>query len=101
MFDNKRYTTKEIQQEIPLVLQILLWSCIDTLRLNGKELDYLQVFELSVETKNGKIYQKVEHRQEIPRYKKMYVIPFDDVAVGKIFVIDDGFHSTMMLSSEY
>ena len=96
MFDRDRYLTIEVSNEIPLEIHILLWSMID--ELNVKK-DYLQVFEIDP---IGINLLKIEHRQEVPRYKKEIVV----INVGisskvKIFVIDDGEHSTMMLSSEY
>lgn len=96
MFNKERYLTRGISNEIPLEIQILLWSMID--KLNVKK-DYLQVFEIEPMDVN---LLKIEHRQEVPRYKKEIVV----INVGisskvKIFVIDDGVYSTMMLSSEY
>ena len=73
---------------------------IEELIRSGKiEIDYLQVFQLS--NKMGK--QKIIHRQEMPEYRKeilalMHCRPVDSI---KIFVIDDGNHSTMMLAEEY
>jgi Staphylococcal protein of unknown function (DUF960). len=101
IFDNDRYMTKGIQQEIPLELQLFLWNCIDTLKEQGQELDYLQVFELTRERVDDVFFQKVEHRQEVPEYSKTYrVFPKEMVDV-KIFVIDDGTNSVMLLASEY
>ncbi|MFR2797455.1 DUF960 family protein [Romboutsia timonensis] len=96
MFNKERYLTRGVSNEIPLEIQILLWSMIDG--LNVKK-DYLQVFEIEPMDVN---LLKIEHRQEVPRYKKEIVV----INVGisskvKIFVIDDGVYSTMMLSSEY
>lgn len=45
MFNNKRYITRGVANEVPLELQILLWDMIDTMEV--KEKDYLQVFKLS------------------------------------------------------
>ena len=86
MFNKERYLTRGISNEIPLEIQILLWSMID--KLNVKK-DYLQVFE-------------IEHRQEVPKYKSDIVVKNVGISSKvKIFVIDDGEYSTMMLSSEY
>lgn len=38
MFDNARYMTIRIKNEIPLELQIFIWNCIDELKEEGKEL---------------------------------------------------------------
>ena len=45
---------------------------------------------------------KIEHRQEVPKYKSDIVVKNVGISSKvKIFVIDDGEYSTMMLSSEY
>ena len=43
MFDNQRFLTRGVDAEIPLELQLFLWSCIDRL---PEERDYFQVFKL-------------------------------------------------------
>ena len=94
-FQNRRFITKGVDSEIDPLLQIFMWQCIDTM-LPIK--DYLQVFRLTVE--NGK--QKVTHTQEKPEYKMEYLINSDaPVFIGKVFVIDDETHSTMLLAEEY
>lgn len=77
------------------------WNCINTLKEQGKELDYLQVFELSKERADDVFYQKIEHRQEVPEYSMTYRIFPSEMIDAKVFVIDDGEHSTMILSNEY
>lgn len=95
MFQNKRYITKGVCENINPLLQIFMWQCIDSMP-NPK--DYLQVFNLSKEA--GK--QKIIHMQEEPAYKHEYLINSGtSFFVGKIYVIDDEFHSTMLLESEY
>lgn len=101
MFDNNRYITKGVQQEIPLELQLFMWNCIDTLKEQGQELDYLQVFELTKERADDIFFQKIEHRQEVPKYSMTYRLFPKDMVETKIFVIDDGSHSTMMLAEDY
>jgi len=96
MFEGDKYLTAGVDREIPIELQVFMWNCITNLSV---EKDYLQVFELS-STETG--LQKIIHRQEQPDYKKEYLIdmPFEAVET-KIFVIDDGDHSTMLLAEEY
>jgi hypothetical protein len=102
MFDkNNRYMTKGIQHEIPLALQLFLWNCIDTLKEQGQELDYLQVFEIITERADDILFQKIEHRQEVPVYSMTYRILPTEIVNAKIFVIDDGKYSTMLLAKEY
>ncbi|MFT5874691.1 MAG: hypothetical protein ACI8WT_003662 [Clostridium sp.] len=102
MFDkNNRFMTKGIQQEIPLELQLLMWSYIDTLKEQGNELDYLQVFELTEHRADDIFYQIIDHREEIPEYNKTYKILTKETVTAKVFVIDDERYSTMLLASEY
>jgi len=100
MFDNKRYITCGISSAIPDEIQLGLWIMIDHLRTSTNiEVDYLQVFRLS--NQNGK--QKIIHSQEQPEYRNEILVAFiwNPVESAKIFVIDDGRHSTMMLAEEY
>lgn len=102
MFEsNSRYITRGVQEEIPLEFQLFMWSCIDTLKEQGKELDYLQVFELTGKGGEGISLQIIEHRQEVPKYRKSYVVPCGEPITAKVFVIDDGAYSTIMLAEEY
>ena len=99
MFKNKRFITKGVSSQVGLLLQLFMWQCIDEMKVPK---DYLQVFELTLE--DGK--QKIVHIQEFfdkPEYKREYLLKLADtpIFIGKIFVIDDGEHSTMMLASEY
>lgn len=71
-----------------------MWSCIDNLKV---EKDYLQVFNLSVV--NG--IQRVEHKQEVPKYQNTYYVLVSNPVDAKIFVIDDSEYSTMLLAEEY
>lgn len=97
MFDNSRYLTKGVDADIPLMLQVLMWQCIDEM---PEPKDYLQVFRLK-KLENGN--QMIVHSQENPAYKQTYVIFADgfEAVDAKIFVIDDETHSTMLLAEEY
>lgn len=101
IFDNARYMTKGVQAEIPLEQQVFIWDCIDTMKKQKRELDYLQVFELSKERADDIFFQSIEHRQEVPEYKENYRLLFQEFVDAKVFIIDDGDHSTMMLAEEY
>ena len=94
-FKNQRFITKGIAENVHPLLQIFMWECIDSLNLPK---DYLQIFELTAE--DGK--KKIKHIQEEPEYQKEYLLDADTpFYVGKIFVIDDLLHSTMLLAEEY
>ena len=94
-FENERYITMGVDQFIHPVLQVFMWHCVDEM---NEPKDYLQVFKLS----DHRGEQKIEHIQEEPEYKWEYLLKTDaPIFIGKIFVIDDGDHSTMLLAEEY
>ena len=75
--------------------QYFMWECIDNL---PPPKDWLQVFALSA--REGKT--RVTHTQEVPAYKREYLLDVNTpVFVYKVFVVDDGTDSTMMLAEEY
>ncbi|MBE6861177.1 MAG: hypothetical protein E7499_07885 [Ruminococcus sp.] len=94
MFNNNRYLTKGVQLEIPPELQIFMWECIDRM---PESKDYLQVFNL--EDLEG--VQRISHSSEEPEYKMEYLMPSEAPITQKVYVIDDGDHSTMLLAEEY
>lgn len=100
MFKDRKFVTVGINATVDLILQTSLWELIDKFDV-GMEQDYLQVFDLSIKVKDGKKFQKIVHSQEVPEYRKEYIIEFDRPIEKKIFVIDDGDHSTMLLAEEY
>ena len=93
MFTN-RYTTRGVQTEIPISLQIFMWDCVTAV---PEPKDYLQIFRLS--EADGK--QKIVHEQEIPDFKREYLLAFPNPITAKVSVIDDGDHCTMLLAEEY
>ncbi len=102
----QRYLTRGIHDRLPVLYQILLWDTIDNLRDSGQELDYLQVFRIATkENPNGKgRLLEITHSQEKPNYCREYLVPVGRDAEeinGKIFVIDDTDHATMMWAEEY
>ena len=94
MFNNERYLTCGVDSSIPRDLQMFLWECVE--RMQGAK-DYLQIFELSP---SGSM-QSITHSSEEPEYRQVYMIPSDAPITEKLYIIDDGDHSTMLLSSEY
>ena len=94
MFDNGFDVTRGVSDNIPLPLQIIMWELIEDLPVDK---DGLQVFSLS--EKDGK--QVITHTQEEPEYKKEYVLNLNLSTTGKVFVIDDNTHSTMLMNYEY
>lgn len=92
MFTNK-YITKGVQSEIPAALQLFMFDCISVV----PKKDYLQIFKLSVV--DGE--QKIIHEQEVPEFKREYLLNFPEPITAKVYVIDNGDHCTMLLAEEY
>ncbi len=93
MSDNLRYLTCGVDAAIPLEIQLFLWECVEKL---PEPKDYLQVFEL----KHVGCLQSITHTSEEPEYRMEYLFPSDYPITEKVYVIDDGDHSTMLLASE-
>ena len=66
-----------------------------------KEKAYLQVFNLSEIIKYGKKKQNIIHSQEQPEFKEEFIISTKVLITEKIYIINDGLHTTMMLYNEY
>ena len=98
MFDKNRYITRGAAAMIPPEAAAAMWIAID---LMPDPKDYLQVFELKP---LDECIQHISHTQEQPRYSVNLYIPLllpDSRAVtAKVYVIDDGDHSTMLLPEE-
>ena len=94
MFNNQRYITKGVLAEIPSELQLFMWECIDRM---PEPKDYLQIFTFE----SVGILQKIVHTSEQPEYCMNYFIPYSKPVMAKVYVIDDGDHSTMLLAEEY
>ena len=93
MFTNK-YLTCGVDSTIPIDLQLFLWECYERLPADR---DYLQVFDL----RPVGCMQSITHRSEQPEYHKEYLIPSDAPVTQKLYIIDDGDHTTMLLAEEY
>ena len=94
MSETKRYLTCGVDSTIPLELQLFLLECVE--RMPAPK-DYLQVFEL----KPVGILQSITHRSEESEYHMEYIIPMENPIAEKVYIIDDGDHSTMLLANEY
>ena len=94
MPENNRYLTCGVDRTIPLEIQLFLWECVDSM---PDPKDYLQVFDLE----QVGCMQSIAHRSEEPEYRRVYLFPSDSPITEKLYIINDGDHSTMLLSSEY
>ena len=101
MFDKStRKLTAGIDAEIPSELQLFLWNMIDEAR-DKTRLDYLQVFDINPDF-FAKHLLHVKHSQEVPKFEQeRTIITNSEPITAKIYVIDDGDHSTMLFSREY
>lgn len=98
-FNGQKVATRGIVEKLPQRLALFLWDIIEARKLDKNfVMDYLQVFELCVE--DGR--QVVRHSQEYPEAYEAVYDPLDvPLCEGKIYVIDDYFHVTMLWSYEY
>lgn len=99
MFDNPRYISHSVDNNLSPFMQMLLWEMIDSMDM---EQDYLQIFKLIPVNINGIMVQKIIHTQEKPKYEKIIILNRLTLPINaKIYVIDDGEHSTMLFAEEY
>jgi hypothetical protein len=98
MFTNKtkRYMTRAISEELHMEIAIILWQLIDRQKEQGVELDYLQVFELSISEDNK---LAITHRQEKPERRETWIIPLEDAApiARTVWCIDNSTDGQIML----
>lgn len=91
-----RYMTRNVVEEIPIEINMLLWNLIDELKL---EKDYLQIFKLSP---IGGGIVKIIHKQEVPEYEASIYIYNEVIKENKkIYAIDSVEYSALMFSYEY
>lgn len=97
----ERYMTRGIQANVPLEIQLFLWEFQTEIRKNNKEIDYLQIYDLTIEEEQ----QKIKHTSEEPEYEKEYAIQVEEPITAMIFIIEDDygdkFVETMLLAEEY
>ncbi len=91
------YITRGANEVISVEVQIFCWKCYERVKQSGIY-DYLQVFELKVTDKGT---QRIEHRQEVPEYSRVYQLRVINPINQKIFIIEEGEYVTMLLAKEY
>ena len=77
MFSNPRYSTRGISETVPILTQIILWNCIDSMKT---EKDYLQVFKLTAKDQT----QHVKHSQEEHIYERTIEFKTEEPITAKI-----------------
>ena len=104
MFEpQNRYVTCGIDQRLPQDLQRLIWTSIDArILFSNEKIDYLQVFTVKKIDGEG---LALHHEQEQPPMLNVHYTnsrpEYEEILHEKIFVIDDGDHSTMLFAYEY
>jgi hypothetical protein len=102
IFTAKKCATRGIATEVGLNIQMLLWTMIEKRKKKGIEVDYLQVFELSIARKDGVLVQKVIHKQECPPVRDAYYRPTIETPIKMtIWAIDSEEYCMMLLPEEY
>lgn len=100
-----RYTTKGIENKLPLEIQAIIWDLQIELRSIEDQIDYLQVYELKAIESNSKCMQVICHLAELPKYENIYYYEVKEPVLGKVFVmeerVDQEIIETMMFAEEY
>ena len=89
--------TKGVNQTLDISLQLMLWQIIDDLKAR-KEI------ELDFKIRRNKNELIIEHTQEVPEYKKVYLFNNLGSLIEedlKIFIIDENDYNIMLLAEEY
>lgn len=100
---NARYVTRRANDTLAPDIQAALWSIIDHDLAEGRNLDYLQVFSLSIVQSGGRVYQRIRQRQEKPERKRVHDISGIEEPISGVivWVIDNGDYCTMLLPDDY
>lgn len=101
MFKGEKFRTIGVEANIPLEMQIFMWSAVENM---PEPKDCFQVFELKSE--NG--LQVIRHYSEQPVFNMTYILPTIAKPVNaKIYIIDDYYSdddkhvAMMLLACEY
>lgn len=102
MFSSEKYATRGVSERVPLDIQLALWSILDKRKERGDTLDFLQLFELTVEHVDGEPLQVVRNRQEQPPHEETFYLDVSKPVDGiTIWVIDSEQYCTMLFPNEY
>jgi hypothetical protein len=102
-FESQRYVTRGINDTVTPELQLIIWALLDGQIRSGLSMDYLQVFDLTMESLGRQKVQGITQSQEQPERTKHSRFPSnDDPQQGiTVWIIDSGEYVTMLLPSEY
>ena len=96
-----KFMTIGVKENISLDIQLFMWEEIKERIVSGKQVDYLQVFNIRIIDKVLGVVE-IEHTQEVPEYRNTSIIKSKGVRTNlKVYVIIESEYATMMLASEY
>lgn len=96
-----KFMTIGVKENISLDIQLFMWEEIKERIDSGKQVDYLQVFNIRIIDKVLGVVE-IEHTQEVPEYRNTSIIKSKGVRTNlKVYVIIESEYATMMLASEY
>lgn len=98
-----RYITTRVNEIVGSDIQAALWAIIDRDLAELEDLDYLQVFSLSIIHAEGRMFQRIRQKQEQPERKKIHDISSikEPISGVTIWVLDSGDYCTMLLPKDY
>ncbi|MEF3309589.1 DUF960 family protein [Paenibacillus sp. GYB004] len=100
---HSRYVSHLANETLPPDIQSILWSIVDRDLAEGRELDYLQVFTLSIVRIESYTYQRIRQKQEKPERKRIHDISGVKVPLSgvTVWIIDSDTYCTMLLPEDY
>ena len=104
MFEKNTYITRGINEQLSIDIIATLWMKVQNAK--GRQLDYLQVFELTNGGTENEPVLTVKWSQEIPEHTETFYIRGAKTDVEKVWIIcagegTDDEYSTMLLPEEY
>ncbi|HIW33173.1 MAG TPA: DUF960 domain-containing protein [Candidatus Paenibacillus intestinavium] len=94
-----RYITAGITNQVPLDTQLMLWELYETMQVESR--DYLQIFELTTVIGSHSCIHHILHKQEEPSYVHTHEVAAYTMLSGKIYIVHDQTHLTMLWANEY
>lgn len=77
----------------------MLWELYEIMQVESR--DYLQIFEVTTVIGSHSCTHLILHKQEEPDYAQTHEVPAYAMLSGKIYIIDDHTHLTMLWANEY
>ncbi len=101
MFTSPRYLTRNVQEQVPVEIQLLLWEQVDEQRSAKLPLDYLQVCTFARVGETLKLIVEQEQPKRITVTYLPWANDYLPLPTKKIYLIDSVEYSTMLFAEEY